>query len=164
LGYYVKDFGKKALLIASKGDQRRVQDYINKALLKYPFENVCGKFKEECTKNEIKRMRKLSTDNRCDIFIGLGGGKALYTVKAASYLSKKPVITVPTIASTDAPTSKLVIIYSEEGAFEEYFHLYKNPDIVLVDIETIAKAPTRFLVAGMGDALSTYFKARACIR
>jgi len=164
LGIYVKDFGKKALLVASKVDQKRVQDYIDKALLKNPFEIVYGEFKEECTKNEIERMRSISADNECNVFIGLGGGKALDTAKAASYLSKKPVIIVPTIASTDAPTSKLAIIYSEEGAFEEYLHLYKNPDIVLVDIEIIANAPTRFLVAGMGDALSTYFEARSCIR
>jgi glycerol dehydrogenase len=79
-------------------------------------------------------------------------------------LSKKPVIIVPTIASTDAPTSKLAIIYTEKSEFEEYFHLHKNPDLVLVDTGIIAKAPARFLVAGMGDALSTFFEARACIR
>lgn len=39
-----------------------------------------------------------------------------------------------------------------------------NPNVVLVDTEIIAKAPTRFLVSGMGDALSTYFEARACLR
>ena len=31
----------------------------------------------------------------------------------------------------------------------------------MVDTKVVAKAPTRFLVAGMGDALSTYFEARA---
>jgi glycerol dehydrogenase len=31
----------------------------------------------------------------------------------------------------------------------------------MIDTTVIAKAPTRFLVSGMGDALSTYFEARA---
>ncbi len=164
LGAYVKEFSDKALLVASKVDQERVQKYLDKALESNPFTLVCGEFKEECTKNEVARMKKLAEDNDCGVIIGLGGGKSLDTAKAASFLSKKPVIIVPTIASTDAPTSKLAIIYTEKGEFEEYFHLHKNPDLVLVDTGIISKAPVRFLIAGMGDALSTYFEARSCIR
>jgi glycerol dehydrogenase len=164
LGAYVKDYSEKALLVASKVDQARVQNFIDEAKNRDSFEIVYGEFKEECTKKEIERLKKLAEDTGCGVFIGLGGGKALDTAKAASFLSKKPVIIVPTIASTDAPTSKLAIIYAESGEFEEYFHLQKNPDLVLVDVGIIAKAPTRFLVAGMGDALSTYFEARSCIR
>ena len=164
LGLYVKDFGKKALLVASNDDQSRVQSYIDKALVNNPFEIIYGHFCEECTKNEIYRMKEIAEKQNCSVIIGLGGGKALDTAKAASFLTNKPVIIVPTIASTDAPTSKLAIIYTEKSEFEEYFHLHKNPDLVLVDTGIIAKAPTRFLVAGMGDALSTYFEARSCIK
>ena len=39
--------------------------------------------------------------------------------------------------------------------------LPRNPDIVVVDSALIAKAPVRFLVAGIGDALSTWFEARS---
>lgn len=164
LGVYVKEFSDKALLVASKVDQARVQNYLDKAKETDSFVLVYGEFNEECTKNEIERMRKLADENDCGVFIGLGGGKALDTAKAASFLSKKPVIIVPTIASTDAPTSKLAIIYNERSEFVEYFHLNRNPDLVLVDTGIIAKAPVRFLIAGMGDALSTFFEARACIR
>lgn len=164
IGSYVNEFSNRALLVASKVDQARVQNYIDKSIEKDSFVLVYGEFTEECTRREIERMVKLAEDNNCGVFIGLGGGKALDTAKAASFLSKKPVIIVPTIASTDAPTSKLAIIYTEKSEFEEYFHLHKNPDLVLVDTGIIAKAPVRFLVAGMGDALSTFFEARSCIK
>ena len=36
--------------------------------------------------------------------------------------------------------------------------------MVLVDSTVIANAPVTFLVAGMGDALGTYFEARMCAR
>jgi glycerol dehydrogenase len=36
--------------------------------------------------------------------------------------------------------------------------------LVLVDTVVIAAAPVRFLVAGMGDALSTWFEAESCRR
>ena len=164
LGELVREFSDSALLVASKDDQARVQKYLDNSIKKNPFKIIYGEFKEECTKAEIERMMKLAEDNGCGVFIGLGGGKALDTAKAAACIGKKPVIIVPTIASTDAPTSKLAIIYNEAHEFVEYFHLNKNPDIVLVDTTIIAKAPVRFLVAGMGDAMSTYFEARSCVR
>ena len=68
----------------------------------------------------------------------------------------------PTIASTDAPCSALSVIYTEEGVFEEYLFLDANPNLVLMDTEIIARSPVRLTVAGMGDALATYFEARAC--
>ncbi len=37
-----------------------------------------------------------------------------------------------------------------------------NPNLVLVDTDIIANAPARLLVSGMGDALATYFEAKAC--
>ena len=164
IGDYVNDFGKTALLVASQDDQERVQDYIDQALLNSQINLIYGHFNAECTKKEIERLRKIAIEENCEVIIGLGGGKALDTAKAISFFTKKPVIIVPTIASTDAPCSSLAIIYSENGEFEEYMFLKKNPDLVLVDTGIVAKAPVRFLVAGMGDALSTYFEARSCAR
>lgn len=41
------------------------------------------------------------------------------------------------------------------------FRIYRrNPDLVLVDIRVIAQGPPRLLVAGMGDALATWFEAK----
>ena len=71
---------------------------------------------------------------------------------------------VPTIVSTDAPCSALSVIYTDEGVFSKYLILPKNPEVVLVDTEIIAKAPSKLFVAGMGDALATYFEARASVK
>jgi glycerol dehydrogenase len=54
------------------------------------------------------------------------------------------------------------VIYTEDGAFSRYQFFQRNPDLVLVDTTIIAKAPMRFLIAGIGDALSTWFEADAC--
>ena len=34
--------------------------------------------------------------------------------------------------------------------------------MVMVDTDIVCKAPVRLLISGMGDALATYFEARAC--
>ncbi|BCV19199.1 hypothetical protein ATOBIA_N14890 [Atopobiaceae bacterium P1] len=69
----------------------------------------------------------------------------------------------PTIASSDAPCSALSVLYTDDGAFDEYLFLPSNPNLVLMDTTVIAASPVRLTVSGMGDALATYFEARACV-
>lgn len=160
----VSGYGKKALMVASSTDLSYVQEALDASQKSNPLTFVKTDFRGECSQVEIERLRKLSKENACDVIIGLGGGKSLDTAKAIAHYDDLPVIVVPTIASTDAPCSSLAVIYTENGAFESYMFFKTNPNLVLVDTDVIAKAPVRFLVAGMGDALSTYFEARACAR
>lgn len=71
---------------------------------------------------------------------------------------------MPTIAATDAPCSALSVIYTPEGVFESFLVLHKNPDLVLVDTEVIARAPVRLFVSGMADGLSTWIEAETSYR
>ena len=103
---------------------------------------------------EIKRLK-------CDAVVGMGGGKAIDTAKAAAALSGVPCVIVPTIASNDAPTSACTVWYNEAGEYEGFDMWRANPNLILVDTEVIAKAPVRFFVAGMGDALATWPEANA---
>lgn len=164
LGEYVLAYGKTALLVASDEDRARVQDNLDEAVKKNDFELVYGGFGGECTKEEVERLIAVCKEKNCEVVVGLGGGKALDTAKAVSSAEEIAVITVPTIASTDAPCSSLSVVYNDKGEFQEYRFYRSNPDLVLVDTGIIAKAPARFLISGMGDALSTYFEARSCER
>ncbi len=120
------------------------------------------RFGGECSDEEIARLTAHARDLDANVIIGAGGGKALDTAKAVAHALGLPVAVVPTLASTDAPCSALSVIYTAEGAFKRYLVLPRNPDLVLVDSEIIVQAPVRFLVSGMGDALSTRFEAEDC--
>ena len=120
------------------------------------------RFEGECCDAEIDRLAAVATREKCDVVVGMGGGKVIDTAKAVGNKAGAKVAIVPTIASTDAPTSAVSVIYSAHGVFERYLFLPRNPDLVLVDTAVIAAAPVRFLVAGMGDALSTWLEADAC--
>lgn len=162
LGQYVNNFGTKALLIASRDDEGRVRKELDEAITSNPFSLKSAGFNLECCWTEIRRIEKIAREENADVVIGLGGGKSLDTAKAVAGLLEKPVFVVPTIAATDAPTSYSAVVYTETGEFQEYVFFKNNPNLVLVDTAIIAKAPVRFLVAGMGDALATWFEARSC--
>jgi glycerol dehydrogenase len=121
-------------------------------------------FRGECCENELGRLTSIIANTHADVLVGVGGGKAIDTAKIAADRAGIPVIIVPTIASTDAPCSGCAVVYSSDGTFDAVCYQKANPAVVLVDTGIIAAAPTRFLVAGMGDALSTWFEARSCER
>jgi glycerol dehydrogenase len=52
---------------------------------------------------------------------------------------------------------------SQEAELKVYRFYRKYPDLVLVDSQVIAQGPPRLLVAGMGDALATWFEAKTCV-
>jgi glycerol dehydrogenase len=119
-------------------------------------------FGGECSSGEIARGKAAAQAAGAKIVIGAGGGKLLDTARAIASDLDLPVVNCPTIASSDAPCSALSVVYTDEGVFEQYRIYRRNPDLVLVDTEVIARSPARMLVAGMGDALATWFEARVC--
>jgi glycerol dehydrogenase len=155
-------FGARALLLVSPSIEGRVLPAcgIDWRDRKAPVEI----FRGECCESELERLASAIARACADVLVSMGGGKTIDTAKIAADRAGLPVIIVPTIASTDAPCSGCAVLYSEEGVFDSVCYQRTNPAAVLVDLEIIAAAPTRFLVAGMGDALSTWFEARSCER
>ena len=92
----------------------------------------------------------------------MGGGKALDTAKAVAENLGLPCVIIPTVASNDAPCSGVAVLYNDAGVVIKAVLMRRNPDLVLVDTGIIANAPRRLFAAGLGDALSTWFEARAC--
>lgn len=160
---YVKDFGTNAFIICDEFILSRVEQEAVSAIEKTDnLTATAEKFQYECTQKEVERNVALVKETYANVIVGVGGGKTLDTAKAVAYQQKLPVILYPTIASTDAPCTALSVIYTEDGEFDHYLFLPQNPDAVIADTDILAGAPTRFFAAGVGDALATYFEARAC--
>jgi glycerol dehydrogenase len=161
IGYFVSTFGngKSALLIANPDDVTRIRAKLDKSAEKFGVSFIEGGFSGECSRVEVARLQAFAKQNSCDCIIGLGGGKAIDTAKCVA--EGDALIIAPTIAATDAPTSHSAVLYNEDGSFDDYAYFKQSPSVVIIDTTVIANAPTRFLISGMGDALSTYFEARA---
>lgn len=160
LAEYYQMLGKKgAYLIVDKYIFDTYQDIFESSFRQEKVVFKTAIFGGQCSMEEINKHR--AELEEYDAIIGIGGGKTLDTSKAVAYYSDIPVMVVPTAASSDAPCSRLSAVYSKDGKFENYIRLSSNPDMVIMDTEIIAKAPVRFLMAGIGDAISTYYEASA---
>lgn len=148
-----------ALVIAGPSVRELLQSTWERTLQGAGFRCEIALFHGECSTAEIKRLSEVAAKEKAAVIVGAGGGKVLDTARAVAGGLRLPVVNCPTVASSDAPCSALSVVYNEAGEFERYIFYPRNPDLVLVDTAVIAKAPPRLLVAGMGDALATWFEA-----
>ncbi|MCF2524694.1 glycerol dehydrogenase [Bradyrhizobium sp. G127] len=121
-----------------------------------------SEFSGECSAAQIDAMAAKANAAKSDVVVAIGGGKAIDTAKGVRILRGGGIIVVPTVASNDAPTSRLAIVYSDDHVLKEVRLMPTNPDAVVVDTSIIARAPRRFFVAGIGDALTKKFEAEQC--
>lgn len=162
LNGFVASFGGNGMLILTEGSYERygkaMEDSAQNSAITLSHV-IIGR---ETTQSEIDAAAEAIRTAEATVVVGIGGGKALDTARAAAEVCRCALIIIPTVASNDAPCSALSIIHDEEGNVLELRVMHRNPDIVLVDTGILIHAPERLLVAGMGDALATHFEAEAC--
>ena len=113
----------------------------------------------DCCQSSLDRLMSAVASHQADVIIGIGGGKCLDTAKLLAHRSGLPVVTIPTSGATCAAWTALSNIYSESGAFLYDVGLPKCPELLVLDYSIVATAPTRTLVAGIGDAIAKWYEA-----
>ncbi len=161
LGEHVARFGERALILVDAFILEKWGHRLAETLSKVDIKTETLRFAGECCAQEIERVTDAARRFSARVVVGIGGGKTMDTAKCAAVDVGAYMVIVPTTASTDAPCSAIAVRYFDNGDLDTGIFLGRNPDLVLVDSEVVATAPIRFLVAGMGDALSTWPEARA---
>jgi len=123
-------------------------------------------FGGECSLDEINVHRDALArqPQTVDSLVAVGGGKAVDAGRAIAHRLGIPVAVVPSLASNDAPCAAVSVIYTPAGETADAEVYDSNPELVLVDTAVIAGGGERYLVAGMGDAMATWYEARATAR
>ena len=160
-GKYIALVGHKALILWDAVVKGIAEKTLLASLQAEKVEHVEVMFGGETTKAEAERVAAEIRRFGATVVVGVGGGKILDTAKAAAFYTGAGMVTVPTIASTDSPTSSATVWYDEHGNCVGWDMWKFNPDVVIVDTGIIAQAPVRTFVAGMGDALSTWLECQA---
>ena len=153
---------RHVVVMISSGGQRRIGDRVGDALVSAEITHSTHLFDRECSyeavENVVTAVR--AEPAQPDSLIAIGGGKCIDAGKAIAFRLGVPVVVCPTVASTDAPTSAVAVMYSESGIAIGGEFYRDSPAMVVVDSGIIATAPPRFLAAGIADALASVYEIR----
>jgi len=161
-GKYILPLGKNALVI---GGQTAL--HVTRGRLEFSFKEngISAEFyiaKGHCSDSNIDNILDFAKNKNYDVIIGVGGGRVIDLAKSVAFNMKLSTVIVPTTAANDAAPSSSAGIYDDEGKFVRTLFMNKNPELVIVDSEVIAQAPLRLFLAGIGDAIATWYEADAC--
>lgn len=146
-------FGNKPFVVATKSMMALATELMGS-------KGQVVQFGGECSRNEIDRLKGLAKG--ATGVAAIGGGKPIDACKVVADELNIPIVIAATIPATDAPCSGCAVVYTDEGVYVEVLYQKRNADVVLIDTDIICKAPVRFLISGMGDALATFFEANSC--
>lgn len=164
IGEHIRYLGSKAFIIGGPTAIAILRDSGAENLKLNGIESFFETFSGECTRMSADEIAKKAVAFGAEVIVGTGGGRAIDTAKAVSHELGVSLVIAPTVASNDSPCSALCVQYGDNHILNRFLILRNNPDMVLVDSGVIVEAPTRFFVAGMGDALATWFEANTCTK
>jgi glycerol dehydrogenase len=158
-GRLIREIAGEVLIIAGARAFDAVKDLLLASLDEAGVKYGIALYQGHTTAGDISAYGKKAA--AYGAMLAAGGGKVLDLAKAAADEAGLPVITIPTIASNCAAYTPLSVIYDEKGAYTGSRILRNAPRLVLADAGVLAKAPRRFLAAGMGDTLAKLLEARS---
>ncbi|ARP90435.1 alcohol dehydrogenase [Bordetella genomosp. 9] len=164
LGECAALFGRRAALVIDGHVWTLIGERLQKICRKHDVALAPLRVEGDITPARIDALRRDALRTPPPLVIAAGGGKALDAGKAVAKAAHCHLITVPTVASNDAPTSKNYVLYDDNHRLLAVEHMLFNPTIVIVDTALIATAPAPFFRAGLGDAITKKFEAEQCAR
>lgn len=160
-GAYLAPFAKNVLLSGGRKALRAVGDTLKESLKREGIRFHVHRFSGESTEANVERLMDAAKRSGAEAIVAIGGGKSIDTAKMAADRCGIPVACIPTIAATCAATTPMAIIYNEQGEYLSNYYLRSNPLLVLVDPAVIIRAPEKYLVSGILDALAKWYEGSA---
>ena len=161
IGPVCESYGTKVLVIGGQKALDAAYEKIKRYVEETTGLHIIGKvvYGENCTYETVDKLRALPLYHEADMVFGIGGGKALDTVKCLCIPDDKPVFAFPTIASNCAACTSVSIMYQEDGTFLKP-HFFVRPVMhAFIDTEIISRAPSQYMWAGIGDTYAKYYEA-----
>jgi len=159
VGAAIAQLGRRPLAVGGNHTLPLVQTQLHPVLEQQGLSIAQASYLPDCSEASLATLRQAVATHQADVILGVGGGKALDAAKLLAYQCRLPVVTIPTSAATCAAWSALSNIYSDAGAFLYDVPLSGCPDLLVLDYQLVLTAPSRTLVAGIGDAIAKWYEA-----
>jgi glycerol dehydrogenase len=118
IGKYLAPLGQRVLVAWGPVVGEQFEVLVKKSFVENNLELIPFKFSGECDRGQIGLGVAKAKAEKAQVVVGLGGGKAIDLAKAVAMEIDAKLVTAPTIASNDAPTSAATIYYTEAGNFD----------------------------------------------
>ncbi|MFM9846302.1 MAG: glycerol dehydrogenase [Hyphomicrobiaceae bacterium] len=164
IGACVAQCGRSAVVVSDAFVIGLIRETVSHSCKEAEVDVIFLEFNGEVTAAGIEQLKASFGSGAADVVIGAGGGKGIDAGKALAHARSSALITLPTVASNDAPTSKNYVVYDDHHQLVHVGHLLASPRFVVVDTALIAKAPRQFLAMGIADGLTKKFEAEQCLK
>lgn len=158
-GSAIARLGKRLFVIGGDRSLAALNPQLQTVCQQQGLEMTPGNFQPDCCETSIQRLQDAIAEFQAEVIIGTGGGKALDLAKLLAYRCGLPIVTIPTSGATCAAWTALSNIYTEGGAFRYDVTLDRCPDLLILDYDLVQTAPSRLLIAGIGDAIAKWYEA-----
>lgn len=163
LGVFLSELHvKKVHIVTGKRAWEATRSYLSADIVRQAQTNFTL-VEGYCTVQSAEEIADCLLLNEIDAVIGIGGGTVLDITKAAAITAAVKSVLIPTVAATCAVWTPLSVFYDDSGTFTHFTEFPVANTLVLVEPAIIAKAPVKYLKAGVGDTLAKYYEADALI-
>ena len=157
--YVTRRYGKKAVVIGGKTAMEKAKPELLAALKGSDIELADFIwYGGDSNYENIEMLKAMPEVQNADMVFGVGGGRAVDTVKTLCDRIDKPFFTFPTLASNCASCTAISVIYNADGTFKEYAYLKAPALHTFINTKIIAESPDHLFWAGIGDALSKEYE------
>lgn len=158
IGEHLESLGERALVIGNKSALDQFEDVIRESLKESMIGISVDVCLGQCCLPEIERLVSEQEKQESDIIVGIGAGNTLDVAKYVAERTGQTLVLIPTVASSCAAFTNFVHLHSEDGEFIKEERIENCPDLVVVDYKIVGRANSRYLVAGMGSALASWYE------
>ena len=157
--YVTRRYGKTAVVIGGKTAMEKAKPELLAALKGSDLEITDFIwYGGDSNYENIEMLKAMPEVQNADMVFGVGGGRAVDTVKTLCDRMDKPFFTFPTLASNCASCTAISVIYNADGTFKEYAYLKAPALHTFINTKIIAESPEKLFWAGIGDALSKEYE------
>lgn len=141
-----------AIIVVDKTTKRIAGNLVEKNLTSENYEASQVVITEADMEN-LEKVKQVIIGQKGRFVLGVGGGRPIDIAKLASFETKKPFLSIPTVASHDGIVSSQASIF--ENNTKKSFKT-RTPFAVVADTKIISGSPYRLLASGAGDIISNF--------